>query len=273
MSKDIPHQLTDAQRAIVGLVRDTARETGRRMHEVFSDFLELSVCSLSNAVDRVNFERRESRYMQVVKQYERQQVERFPHMLGHLTLAMEGGFEDVLGSLFMAMEFGDEWRGQFFTPSTVSLFMAHVLMDSVTPEEIQQRGGFLTLLEPACGAGGMVLAAAAALYGKRINPQQHLWVEAIDVALPCAHMTYIQLALHHIPGVVIHGNALSPDEFDRWVTPAHVLGGWDAKLRRRAEEQPSVEPIAMIPLPEAGAVHRPAAAESSHGGRKQMTLF
>lgn len=37
----------------------------------------------------------------------------------------------------------------------------------------------------------------------------------------------------HVPAIVIHGNALSLEEWERWFTPAHVLGGWSARLRQR----------------------------------------
>ncbi|CAG9186051.1 hypothetical protein [Cupriavidus pampae] len=46
-------------------------------------------------------------------------------------------------------------------------------------------------------------------------------------------MTYVQLALLHIPAIVIHGNALSVETWSTWFTPAHVVGGWGEKLRFR----------------------------------------
>lgn len=46
-------------------------------------------------------------------------------------------------------------------------------------------------------------------------------------------MTYLQLALLHVPAIVVHGNALSLEEWEHWYTPAHVLGGWNARLRQR----------------------------------------
>jgi hypothetical protein len=55
------------------------------------------------------------------------------------------------------------------------------------------------------------------------------------------HMSYVQLSLLGIPGIVIHGNSLSLEEWSHWVTPAHVFGGWDCRLRkgalRNSEEQ------------------------------------
>uniref|UniRef100_UPI003F507BB4 hypothetical protein n=1 Tax=Caballeronia sp. LjRoot34 TaxID=3342325 RepID=UPI003F507BB4 len=61
----------------------------------------------------------------------------------------------------------------------------------------------------------------------------------------------------HIPAVVVHGNALSLDVWGMWYTPAHVMGGWKWKLRRReAESQaqalldtPVAEPTRSDPHP------------------------
>jgi hypothetical protein len=69
-------------------------------------------------------------------------------------------------------------------------------------------------------------------------------------------MAYLQLSLLHIPARITHGNSLSLDEFSHWYTPAHILGGWNFKLRRdpitaRAEHhQPAGElPFVINDLP------------------------
>lgn len=41
----------------------------RHRYTVFKDFCELAALSLSNAVDRAQFEVREARYLQIVKSY------------------------------------------------------------------------------------------------------------------------------------------------------------------------------------------------------------
>ncbi|WP_157003257.1 hypothetical protein [Ralstonia sp. A12] len=46
------------------------------------------------------------------------------------------------------------------------------------------------------------------------------------------------MALLRVPAIVIHGNALAPDTvWGHWVTPAHVMGLWDVRLRRRDREE------------------------------------
>jgi hypothetical protein len=46
-------------------------------------------------------------------------------------------------------------------------------------------------------------------------------------------MCFIQLALLHVPAVVVVGNSLTLEERSHWFTPAHVVGGWERRLRER----------------------------------------
>jgi hypothetical protein len=52
------------------------------------------------------------------------------------------------------------------------------------------------------------------------------------------------------PAIIVHGNTLTLETWSNWYTPAHIIGGWDWKLRRK-EMQPVVEPepIQQIPYP------------------------
>jgi hypothetical protein len=98
-----------------------------------------------------------------------------------------------------------------------------------------ERRGFLRVHEPACGAGGMVIAAADSIVAAGHNFQQVMHATCIDIDPCCVHMTYVQLSLLHVPATVVHGNALSMEVWGTWYTPAHILGGWTFKLRRRLE--------------------------------------
>lgn len=87
----------------------------RRMHDVFRDFVEITAIALSNVADKLHFEEREAKYMTIIKRYSKEEVKRFPEMFAELTMAYEmGGFDDVLGSLYMQLELGNDRAGQFF---------------------------------------------------------------------------------------------------------------------------------------------------------------
>lgn len=223
------------QQQIIKLLRAIAHRRG--LDSTWSDWVEMGAIAIANAVDKSKFEQREQRYLDIVRQYQKEEVNNLVTAFAHLVMCWErrvttGEFGDVLGSTFMMMDMGNAATGQFFTPYEVSRLMAGIVMaDQAELQAQQQQRGYITLQEPACGAGGMVIAAIHALADSGINYQQAMHVTAIDVDRRCAHMTYVQLALLHVPAIVIQGNALSLEVLETWYTPAHIFGGWSRRLR------------------------------------------
>lgn len=229
MSKRPISGLDEHQKAFIKLIEANARR--HRKHEAFRDFCEMAAISLSNAVDVAQAERREARYMQLVGRYEREEVARFPQMLAHIVQSLEYGMHDCLGQLFMALELGDHWKGQYFTPYPVAYLMAELGCGDVAA--LVGARGYFTANEPAAGAGAMVIALADCVRNKGMNYQRCLHVTAQDLDETAVHMSYIQLTLLHIPAVVVHGNSLWPKDTDQcWYTAAHVFGGWSGRLAR-----------------------------------------
>jgi hypothetical protein len=237
--------LDQPQQQFVKLIRANAHR--HRLHEVFRDFCEMAALAVSNSVDLVQREAREARYLQIVARYAAEEVARFPAMLGCVTESLHFGMKDCLGQLFMSLQLGDHWKGQFFTPYEVARLMAR-LTGLPSPADLSRRG-FVTLSEPACGAGAMLIAAAETMLDAGINYQQHLHVTGVDIDATAVHMAYVQLSLLHVPAIVVHGDALWPGAADPyWVTPAHVLGGWDRKLTKAVAAQGSGdEPLGCAP--------------------------
>lgn len=270
---------------LIKLIEANGRQHGT--WQVFSDFVEMAAISLSNAVDRAQSEGREARYMEIVSRYSREEVERFPQMLGELVMELENGPADVLGQVFMEMELGNKWHGQFFTPYEICRLMAGMMVDDHMRGLIEARG-FIRANEPTSGGGAMIIALADEMQRVGINYQRHLHVVAQDLDIKAVHMTYVQLALLHIPAVVIQGNTLALEERSRWYTPAHVLGGWSWKLKaaERRDELPREEaaPIAIEIAPVMPALqpeiedpqHAPvvtAGRRSKAANTNQLSLF
>jgi hypothetical protein len=206
---------------------------GRRsLSQVFSDFCEISALAFRNSVDLAGWDDREKRYLKIVADYTPEEVDRFTQLLAKLALELEVEMSDVLGKLYMSLGLGKKGIGQFFTPYHVSYLMAQMTMAGLAEKLETQE--FITVNDPCCGSGGMMVAAAATLRDDGVNYQQSMHVVAQDIELTAVHMAYIQLTLLHVPAVVIHGNSLTLEQRDAWPTPAHVLGGWDARLRDRA---------------------------------------
>lgn len=95
----------------------------------------------------------------------------------------------------------------------------------------------------------------------------------IDIDARCAHMTYLQLSLLHIPAIVLHANSLSGEVWSRWYTPAHALGGWRQRLAARRERQPVAVPSDPAPTAAdpASSTHGPSAVSPRLS--EQLRLF
>ena len=71
---------------------------------------------------------------------------------------------------------------------------------------------------------------------------------------------------------VVHGNALSLEEWSHWFTPSHVLGMWDTKLRRDTDEgETIVQEIVDAVRPE--PVETVSGTEEEADTLGQLTLF
>ena len=204
----------------------------------------MGALAISNAVDKPQYDKREERYMQIVKSYNPDELKRFPEMLGMLTAGLEDEATDILGPVFHDLELHNKWAGQFFSPMPICQLMAAMTLGTELAEKMVGRG-FIRAQEPASGSGAMAIALALEMKRAGFNYQQQLHMTAVDVDAKCAHMTYLQLSLLHIPAVVVHGNTLTLEEYGHWYTPAHIFGGWGLKLRRG--DGPKREPIIAPP--------------------------
>lgn len=207
-------------------------------YEVFRDFCELAAISLRNTVDLVRWNEREARYLGIMEGYSREETVRFAHMLGRLRLALHTELSDALGSLYMSLNLGNQWTGQFFTPYDLALLTARTTLHDAGA--LIDQNGFLTVYEPAAGGGAMVIAAAEVLQDQGFDYRETLHVTAQDIDPIAVHMCYVQLTLLDVPAVVVHGDTLNPKNVtDVWPTPAHILGGWRrrlAKVERKRQE-------------------------------------
>lgn len=202
-------------------------------YNIFMDFINLSAYTISNSVDRLQFDEREAKYMQIIKKYTRGEANKFAEMLAVLTMAYENRMSDLIGELYMTMEFSNADSGQFFTPYDVSLMMSRML--GVEPNE----DGMYTLNEPSCGSGGAIVAYADVLRRNKINYQEKLRVVCNDIDFDVVKMCYIQLSLLGIDAVVYQKNTLMPVEDppgEIWYTPMHLINLQRDEERRKLNE-------------------------------------
>jgi hypothetical protein len=102
--------------------------------------------------------------------------------------------------------------------------MAHI---SIGEKDLSiEKRGFVTVGEPACGSGVMVISFAKAMKEAGHNYCSHMVADCVDIDIKCVHMAYIQLSLYGIPAIVRHGNSLTMETWSQWLTPVYIMGGW-----------------------------------------------
>jgi hypothetical protein len=128
---------------------------------------------------------------------------------------------------------------------------------------------FITVSEPACGAGGMVLAFANEMRKQEVNPAEKLFAQCTDIDRVAGFMCYLQLSLWHIPAQVIIGNTLTMEWREIYYTPAYYLGQWETRLRVRR----FMEIFESTPEPaeKTQPQSEPAAVESKTNTKAQKT--
>ncbi len=207
-------------------------DRSRSISTVFNDFLTLSYCSLAQTVYRSD--NLEQRYLNIIKTYTKKQAEEFSKLLAFLVLGLEQAPQDFLGQVFMSLNLGSQANGQYFTPYSVCKFMAEI---NFTEIETIQNNQLITLSEPCCGSGGIIIAFAETLKEQGYNYQHQLFVEAIDIDETCFKMAYIQLSILGIPARVMLGDTLAWKFQKVLYTPLYFVNGFEYKLKRQQQEQ------------------------------------
>lgn len=250
---------------ILGSIHD------RDHYSVVRDFFELSAISIRNVVDYGKEHKSlEKRYMDVAKYYSKPQLEEFSRALGLLAgeigKAVQGiaPFSDWAGEIYMDSGTSNGRAGQFFTPYHVSHLMAECTLER---DEVLGRIGkdpddVITIYEPTCGAGGLIVASIDVLKGYGVNYAWNAFVDCGDIDPRCVHMTYTTLSLLGVPAVVRLGDALTMEYREAWFTPAYLMawphfksrigrGGYPyeatVKEPSRAQEKAPAEPEAPKP--------------------------
>lgn len=216
----------DHKKAIVNTIQSIV---GRySSYEIFSDWIRCAALSISNTVNVVHdnvWKDREKDYIATMQKYTEDERLVLCKLTGMLTLALEDDLEDVLGHVFMHSDMGSSKAGQFFTPFHLSELTARI---ALLPDDIKGNG-MITVAEPSCGGGGMIIAACKILKDKGVNFQKRLDVVAQDLDWRSVYMTYLQLSLIGCRAIVVQGDTLC-DPFDPERTPRERMLYTPAKL-------------------------------------------
>ncbi len=172
---------------------------------VFADFCRVVACCIA-------MQTREKEYHQAIKGYHKNDLDQLAKAMGLLISEMENRpFEDVLGQYYTQINSNAtaQARGEYFTPPAVSSMMARMNLDA---EKIKAQGQPVTISDPCCGSGGIILACAQTL-----APHVDLMrVTLQDIAPTSCDMAYINTTLWGIPAEILLGDALAPETRHRW---------------------------------------------------------
>lgn len=233
--------MTGEQAAFIKIFSEMC--TRKSSWQVWTDFVECLATAISNTADPQNPKtpEREERYKQIMNQYTTEERLGFPRMTDELIKAMDANQEqDFLGEMFMALELGSHWKGQFFTPYSVCEMTAAITLPAAKGRISVQ--GWVGINDPACGAGALLIAARNALNGLGVGPGQAFFVGQ-DIDRTAALMCYIQLSLLGCAGYIViadtirypvTGHTLLPriqTEQDVWFMPMAMMEIWQGRAR------------------------------------------
>lgn len=291
MGKAIRRVRGESQKNIIRCLDDLSGRYSR--WEIWQDFIIMSAISIANALGGPHKDSREETYLARAGKYSEKEMAVFAEMLYEVAADLERDpDQDFLGELFMALDLGNEWKGQFFTPYNICRCMAAMSFGDGLKAQIENRG-FVSVNDPACGAGALLLAFANECRrpGNDVNYQTSILFVAQDIDFLAGCMCYIQLSLMGCAGYVVIDDTLAhpSTSYDKrgliprdgpqvWYTPMYFRDIWHwrrawAQMDMLFKATPDASPVSEpdeTPTPEAPKPEEPQFNSTKTG---QLTLF
>ena len=187
--------MSDKADEIIKTIQSMAGKYG--VDVIFADWVKIQALAYANQV--IFKQSREEEYIETMKRYDRPEQEKLFEMTAWLVEWADEQFFDMLGYIYMHLELGSKKAGQFFTPYNICQLMARLQEFDGSVKEVN---------EPACGAGGNIIALAEAMKEAGYNPQQLMKVVCQDIDTKAVYMAYVQLTLYGIPAIVYQTDTL-----------------------------------------------------------------
>lgn len=296
MARNVTRHLRDErQKEFIRIFDQACRRHNR--WTVWADFVVMAAISISNTVDKSNAESREKTYMTLASKYDKSELECICRMFAEVVNGIDvNPDQDFLGELFMTLELGNDHNGQFFTPYNVCKMMAKMTYGKDLEERIERRG-WVSVNDPACGAGALLVAFANECKLQHTNYQTSVLFVAQDIDYIVGCMCYIQLSLLGCPGYVViadsllnpctgvDGNPLVPVPGENiWYTPMYFRDVWHYRRLwwqvdrvTRSTPRPTEPPDGPEPVPvqeaPAETAQEPEAPALNETQAGQLTFF
>lgn len=248
MKRQAINSSVDAHRAPLKDFCDAARaiesREGWRPYEVMANWLEAAFRALRAPflADGALTEN-EAEYMRIVGRCRADPtatMENLSRMLSATIAGLEAEPVDFIGPVFSEYA-ADAGMGQFFTPTSLSVAMARMILADAKSMIEASADGFISCAEPACGVGGMVLAASLVLREQGVNIQRQVHWQAVDIGHRAMCGAYIQSTLCGVSADVIRGDTLRLQE---WMTTPTFSAVFFPKRHSRVGASTSDKPAA-----------------------------
>lgn len=184
---------------------------GYNSYRVFEDWVGLMFFA---------FQRDDPHYLEIMGRYRnkgpmgQREADHFANALACLLEYMAATNEEVLGPLYEEYA-ANHYTGQYFTPLNVARLMAGICQ--TPPSE-----GTFTVLDPACGAGACLIAAAKE---QTFEQNNRAFFTGHDIDLNCARMTALNLMFFNLDGLILWGDHLALEVRGAWRTRRSVAFG------------------------------------------------
>ena len=195
-------------------------------YEIFTDWIRCLALSIEQSTHFIRDEewhRRERDYINTMNKYSYDERMKLAKLTGLLIETLEEGPDDILGDVYMKADMGSKAAGQFFTPFHLSELSAMAGLTGMIDEYKAGKLDRITISEPACGGGAMILAAAKVLYENGINYQTAMEVVAQDIDWKGVYMCYVQLSLLGISAICVQGSTLEEPYDSSRTEKSHIL--------------------------------------------------
>lgn len=213
---------------------------GHRIRDTFRDVCRMYALCLHSplVLDPDKKKEVEDEFAKIRDSYKPEEYKLIQESFAELAIGLEKSPGDFLGKVLEELACNWKELGQFFTPSCVARMMAQVTFDDEFVKN-HKRGEIITLNDPACGAGVLLIEQAMDLIQKGI-PQGDILVFAEDLDPLSFTIVYTQLSLLGIAGICTRRNSLSLQIFEGpWYTVGYFLHGMP--MRRRRSEWSDLE--------------------------------
>ena len=189
-------------------------------YEVFTDWIRCCSISISNSCQLIHnkiWQEREQIYIDTMRKYLPDERQKFVEMYALLAETLKTEMSDILGEIYMESDMGSKAAGQFFTPFHLSAACAELVIPELDGT------GKISINEPSCGGGGMIIAAALILKKRGYDYKRVMEVVAQDLDWKGVYMCYLQLSLLGISAICVQGDTLSEPYIPRVTEKSHIL--------------------------------------------------